>query len=158
MVTASYVTPQIAGLHEKAIDAGIVIFKEIGLDPGIDHLTAMKIIDEAKDSGFQIEGFTSWCGGLPAPENSDNPLGYKFSWSPRGVLLAALNAARYRQNGKLIEIPGENLLQNAQAVPIYPGFNFEGLPNRDSLKYEKAYGLDGISTMFRGTLRYKVAR
>ncbi|EPZ32733.1 Alanine dehydrogenase/PNT, NAD(H)-binding domain-containing protein [Rozella allomycis CSF55] len=154
LVTASYVSQPIADLHEKAVNADIVIFKEVGLDPGIDHLTAMKNIHDIQDQGGEIKSFISWCGGLPAPECSDNPLGYKFSWSPKSVLLASMNSAKYKLNGKVYEVPGTDLLRSSKNIKIYPGFNFEGYPNRDSLKYEKIYGIETADTVFRGTLRY----
>ncbi|CAI2161774.1 19390_t:CDS:10 [Funneliformis geosporum] len=148
MVTASYISPAMKSLDERAKQAGITILNEIGLDPGIDHLSAMKIIDEVKAEG-----------GLPAPEASNVPFGYKFSWSPRGVLTAALNDAKFWMNGKHHEISGKQLLKyHFPTVPIYPGFAFEGLANRDSLSYINTYGLAPLSTksaMFRGTLRYK---
>jgi saccharopine dehydrogenase-like NADP-dependent oxidoreductase len=129
---------------------------ELGLDPGIDHLAAVKTIQEVQAEGGQVDSFVSWCGGLPAPEASDNPFGYKFSWSPKGVLLAATNAAKYIENGKTIEISGDNLLKTAKSLTLVPGLNFEGLANRDSTKYIEQYGLKNVKNMFRGTLRYKV--
>ncbi|KAL1918036.1 uncharacterized protein VTP21DRAFT_3302 [Calcarisporiella thermophila] len=159
MVTASYISPAMRALDQRAKDAGIVIMNEIGLDPGIDHLSAMKMIDEIKEQGGKITSFVSWCGGLPAPEASDVPLGYKFSWSPRGVLTAALNEARFRMNGRNHVIAGKDLLKSHFSdVPIIPGFAFEGLANRNSLPYAETYGLGDVSqmdTMFRGTLRYR---
>ena len=93
--------PQKIDVFDSAVAAGVTILNEIGLDPGIDHLSAMKIIDEVKHEGGKILSFSSVCGGLPAPEASDNPLGYKFSWSPRGVLAAGLNPSKYLYNGKV---------------------------------------------------------
>ncbi|PIA15929.1 hypothetical protein COEREDRAFT_81639 [Coemansia reversa NRRL 1564] len=157
MVTASYISDEMAELDERAKDASVTILNEIGLDPGIDHCSAMKIIDEAKQRGGKIKSFISWCGGLTAPENSDNQLGYKFSWSPRGVMTAGLNTARFKINQEIREIPSGALFKNKFGeVPIYPGFSFEGLANRDSLQYANIYGLDleELDTMFRGTLRY----
>ena len=130
---------------------------EIGLDPGIDHLTACQVFDQVKDRG-RIQSFVSWCGGLPAPECSDNPLGYKFSWSPQGVLMALLNPAKYKLDGVVHTIPGSQLLEKIISNPVdaFKGFALEGLPNRDSLSYIDQYGLStDIKTMFRGTLRYK---
>ncbi|PVU95867.1 hypothetical protein BB561_001544 [Smittium simulii] len=158
MVTASYISPDMQKLDQSAKDAGITILSELGLDPGIDHCSAMKIIDDIKSRGGKVTSFISWCGGLPAPENSKNPLGYKFSWSPQGVLIAGLNSAKFKLGGKIIEIEGSKLLENKfETVPLYNGFNFEGLANRDSLSYADAYGLDAnnIHNMLRGTLRYK---
>lgn len=130
---------------------------EIGLDPGIDHLLAMKMFDQVKSAGGRVNSFVSWCGGLPAPEVSNNPLGYKFSWSPRGVLTALLNPAKFKRDGKMVELAAGTILSDTQSVPIFKGFNFEGYPNRDSLKYVKLYNLDlsHLDTMFRGTLRYR---
>lgn len=151
-------------LNSAAIESGVLLLNEIGLDPGLDHLAAMKIINDCRANGEEIESFVSWCGGLPAPESStSNPFGYKFSWSPRGVLLATQNSAKFRQNSEIVEIPGNVLLKSAQTVSdLHPVLQFEGIPNRDSLKYIKLYGLDKqknpIKTMFRGTLRYKVSR
>lgn len=141
----------------RAKHAGISIVNEIGLDPGIDHLTAMEMFDNVKAKGGVITSFVSWCGGLPAPEVSNNPLGYKFSWSPKGVLMAGLNSAKFKRDGKQVIIPGSELLGNAIDVPIFKGYSFEGLANRDSLSYIDTYQLDDqhLQTMFRGTLRYK---
>lgn len=162
LVTASYISPEMEKLNEAAVDAGVLLLNEIGLDPGLDHLAAMKIIDECRERGEEIESFVSWCGGLPAPESAtSNPFGYKFSWSPRGVLLATQNSAQYLQDGQIITVSSEKLLKSNQEITdIHPVLQFEGIPNRDSLKYMKLYGLDKqtnpIKTMFRGTLRYKV--
>ncbi|KAJ2083695.1 hypothetical protein H4R24_000653 [Coemansia sp. RSA 988] len=157
MVTASYISDEMEELDKRAKNASVTILNEIGLDPGIDHCSAMKIIDEAKQRGSKIKSFISWCGGLTAPEHSNNQLGYKFSWSPRGVMTAGLNTARFKINKEIREIPSGALFENKIGnVPIYPGFSFEGLANRDSLQYAGIYGLDlnEMDTMFRGTLRY----
>ena len=122
MVTASYVSPAMRALHESATAAGVCILNEAGLDPGIDHMSAMKLIDEVKGRGGRITSFSSVCGGLPAPEAAaNNPLGYKFSWSPRGALAAARNAATYLRAGATISIPGEGLLTSAEPHRIGPG-------------------------------------
>ncbi|CAJ0857661.1 5576_t:CDS:10 [Entrophospora sp. SA101] len=159
MITASYISPEMKALDERAKQANITILNEIGVDPGIDHLSAMKVIDEVRDEGGEITSFISWCGGLPAPEASNVPLGYKFSWSPKGVLTAALNDAKFWMNGRYQEIPGGDLLKSHfPSVLTYPGFAFEGLANRNSLSYIDTYGLSPLETkkaMFRGTLRYK---
>jgi saccharopine dehydrogenase (NADP+, L-glutamate forming) len=109
MVTTSYVSPAMRTLDERAIAAGVTLLNEIGVDPGIDHMSAMKVIHHVQGNGGEITSFRSWVGGLPAPEANTNPFGYKFSWSPRGVLLAGRNAARYLEDGKEINIPGEEL-------------------------------------------------
>ncbi|KAJ2842715.1 hypothetical protein IWW36_005807 [Coemansia brasiliensis] len=158
MVTASYISDNMARLDERAKDASVSIINEIGLDPGIDHCSAMKIIDEAKARGAKVKSFISWCGGLVAPEDSSNQLGYKFSWSPRGVMTAGLNPAKFKINQQVREVPSGALFANKFGnVPLYPGFAFEGLANRDSLQYADIYGLklDDMDTMFRGTLRFQ---
>ncbi|KAJ3391277.1 hypothetical protein HDU92_009137 [Lobulomyces angularis] len=157
MLTASYISPAMAALNERAKNAGITILNELGLDPGIDHLTAMKFFNSV-EPGSRVNKFISWCGGLPAPENSDNPLGYKFSWSPRGVLLAGLNSGKFKKNNKLFDIPGSHLLKTSVDVPMFRGLALEGVPNRDSLHYTDIYGLgklEDMDSMFRGTFRYK---
>jgi len=128
---------------------------EIGLDPGIDHLYAVKTIDEVHKAGGRVTSFLSYCGGLPAPENSDNPLGYKFSWSSRGVLLALRNSAKYYENGKVVEIDSKDLMSTAKPYLIYPGYAFVAYPNRDSTPYRQRYGIPEANTIVRGTLRYQ---
>ncbi|KAI9506643.1 hypothetical protein GGI26_004739 [Coemansia sp. RSA 1358] len=158
VVTASYISPEMQKLNDQARAASVTVLNEIGLDPGIDHCSAMKLIDAAKARGSKIRSFISWCGGLTAPEDSNNQLGYKFSWSPRGVMTAGLNSAQFKINGQVRHILEKTLFENKFAnVPLYPGFAFEGLANRDSLQYADIYGLklDEMDTMFRGTLRYQ---
>ncbi len=155
MVTASYVSDEMKSLNEKAKNSDVLILNEIGLDPGIDHLSAMKIIDEAHDKGGQVISFASWCGGLPAPECNDNPLGYKFAWAPRAVLLALLNQARYLKGGNDEIISDNQLLASAQPVDVSSDFELEGYPNRDSTGYREAYGIPEVQNLIRGTLRYK---
>lgn len=142
-------------LEQEVKKAGITVMNEIGLDPGIDHLYAIKVIDEVHKAGGRINSFLSYCGGLPAPEVSDNPLGYKFSWSSRGVLLALRNSARYYKDGKLEEIAGTQLMESAKPYPIYPGFAFVAYPNRDSTEYKERYHIPEAQTVIRGTLRYQ---
>eukprot|EP00051_Salpingoeca_urceolata_P026413 m.477223 g.477223 ORF g.477223 m.477223 type:complete len:452 (-) comp20778_c0_seq1:139-1494(-) len=155
-VSTSYVSPTMQGFDDRAKEAGITVMNEIGVDPGIDHLYAMKTIDETHKAGGKVLSFLSYCGGLPAPEASNNPLGYKLSWSGRGVLLAAKNPAKYWEDGKVIEIASENLLsEGPKEIPIYPAFAFEGYPNRDSTPYKERYGIPEAQTILRGTLRYK---
>ncbi len=154
MVTTSYVSPAMKELDGPARDAGVFILNEVGLDPGIDHMSAMKIIHDVEKSGGKVTGFRSYCGGLPAPEANTNPYGYKFSWSPRGVVLAARADARYLEDGKIIEVPGENLFDHFHILKV-EGLDdpFEAYPNRDSIPYIDLYGLKDVKTMFRGTLR-----
>ncbi|TMW55077.1 hypothetical protein Poli38472_013839 [Pythium oligandrum] len=154
LVTASYISPEMKELNDRARAAGIPILCELGLDPGMDHMSAMKVIDEVKAHDGKIVSFSSVCGGLPAPEAADNPIGYKFSWSPRGVLTAALNAAQYKHNGKIINIPGEDLLKSNERVNFLPAFAIEQIPNRNSLPYSEIYGIPEAHSIFRGTLRY----
>ncbi len=107
MVTASYLTKQMQTLHEMAAAAGVTIVNEVGVDPGIDHMLAMQAFDEVRDDGGVINFYHSYCGGLPAPENANNSLRYKFNWSPRAVLLNTISTAKYLKSGKIIEIPGD---------------------------------------------------
>lgn len=142
-------------LDQEAKDAGITVFNEIGLDPGLDHLYAVKTIDEVHKAGGKINAFLSYCGGLPAPEASDNPLGYKFSWSPRGVLLAARNTASFYKDGKKETTPGPELMSTAKPYYIYPGYAFWAYPNRDSTPFRQRYAIPEAQTVIRGTLRYQ---
>ncbi len=153
MVTTSYVKEPMRALDGPAKEAGVILLNEIGVDPGIDHMSAMRVIHEVERKGGKIASFVSWTGGLPAPEASDNPFGYKFSWSPKGVLLAGKNAARFQKNGKIVEIPGEELFDNYWPVTIEGLGEFEGYPNRDSMPYTDIYGIQPSDWMFRGTLR-----
>ena len=156
MVTTSYVKETMAQLDGAAKEAGVMVLNEIGVDPGIDHMAAMKIIHQVQRDGGEITSFKSWCGGLPAPEANTNPYGYKFSWSPKGVLLASRNSARYLEDGKEVAIPGEELFDHRWIVPVEvegKTIVFEGYPNRDSLPYMETYGIKTTKTMFRGTLR-----
>ncbi|KAK9468419.1 Saccharopine dehydrogenase [Lipomyces arxii] len=155
ILTTSYVSPAIKALDEDAKKAGVILFNEIGLDPGIDHLYAVKAIDEVHKAGGKIVSFLSFCGGLPAPEASDNPLGYKFSWSSRGVLLALRNNALFWENGKIVEIQGKDLMKSAKPYFIYPGYSFLAYGNRDSTVYKDLYKIPEAQTVMRGTLRYQ---
>uniref|UniRef100_A0A8C7EJ88 Aminoadipate-semialdehyde synthase n=1 Tax=Neovison vison TaxID=452646 RepID=A0A8C7EJ88_NEOVI len=137
-------------------DAGITVIGELGLDPGLDHMLAMETIDKAKEVGATIESYISYCGGLPAPEHSDNPLRYKFSWSPVGVLMNITQPATYLLNGKVVNVAGGiSFLDAVTPMDYFPGLNLEGYPNRDSTKYAEIYGIPSAHTLLRGTLRYK---
>ncbi|MCJ1304949.1 Saccharopine dehydrogenase [NADP(+), L-glutamate-forming] [Hypocenomyce scalaris] len=155
VVTTSYVSPAMLELESEVKEAGITVMNEIGLDPGIDHLYAVKTIEEVHKEGGKITSFLSYCGGLPAPEASDNPLGYKFSWSSRGVLLALTNTAKYYKDGKIEEVAGPELMGTAKPYFIYPGFAFVAYPNRDSTPYKERYNIPEARTILRGTLRYQ---
>ncbi|KAK4935915.1 saccharopine dehydrogenase (NADP+, L-glutamate-forming) [Elasticomyces elasticus] len=157
VVTTSYVSPAMMELDAQAKEAGITVMNEIGLDPGIDHLYAVKTIEEVHKEGGSITSFESYCGGLPAPEASGNTggVGYRFSWSSRGVLLALRNSAKYYKDGKVVDIPGPELMASANPYYIYPGFAFVGYPNRDSTPYRERYNIPEAKTVVRGTLRYQ---
>ncbi|OJI81141.1 saccharopine dehydrogenase [Aspergillus costaricaensis CBS 115574] len=155
VVTTSYVSPAMMELDEECKKAGITVMNEIGLDPGIDHLYAVKTISEVHAEGGKITSFLSYCGGLPAPECSNNPLGYKFSWSSRGVLLALRNAAKFYKDGQEFSVAGPDLMATAKPYFIYPGFAFVAYPNRDSCPYRERYSIPEAQTVVRGTLRYQ---
>ena len=154
MVTTSYISPEMKALDENAKKAGIIILNEIGEDPGIDHMGAMKMINQVNLEGGKIKSFKSYGSGIPSFEHNNNPYGYKFSWSPRGLLTAAQTPAVYLQNGQKIEVSGENLLESSWLVNIEGLGTFETYPNRDSTNYIKDYGLEGISDFYRGLLRH----
>ncbi|KAF8964129.1 spermidine synthase [Flammula alnicola] len=155
VVTTSYISPAMRALDKEVREAGIVVMNEIGLDPGIDHLYAVKTIDEVHSKGGKIKQFLSYCGGLPAPECSDNPLGYKFSWSSRGVLLALLNNASYFASNQQVTISGTELMAHALPYYITPAFAFVAYPNRDSTPFREYYNIPEAETVVRGTLRYQ---
>jgi len=154
LVTTSYVKDEMRALDSAARQAGVLFLNEIGLDPGIDHMSAMRIIDRVHANGGRVVSFRSYCGGLPAPEANTNPFGYKFSWSPRGVLLAGRNDARYLEDGQVVEIPNRRLFATRHTVPVEGVGDLEAYPNRDSLPYIQLYGIPEARTMYRGTLRY----
>jgi saccharopine dehydrogenase-like NADP-dependent oxidoreductase len=154
MATTSYVSEGMRKLDEAARSKKLLFLNEIGVDPGIDHMSAMKIIDHVHEQGGKVLHFYSYCGGLPAPENNDNPFGYKFSWSPKGVVLASRNPARFLENGKIIEIEGKDLFLNKRIEEVEGLGKFELYPNRDSLPYQEIYGLQEAQTVMRGTYRY----
>lgn len=153
MATTSYVSDDMKELDEDIKAKGLLFLNEIGVDPGIDHMSAMKIIDDVHANGGKIKHFYSICGGLPAPDDNDNPFGYKFSWSPKGVVLASRNAARFYENGKEINIKGEDLFLNYRIETVDGLGEFEVYPNRDSIPYKKIYGLNDALTVMRGTYR-----
>jgi len=154
LITTSYVSEEMKSLHREATEKGLLFLNEIGLDPGIDHMSAKQSIDAFHRNHGRVDSFVSCCGGLPAPEANDNPLGYKFSWSPRGVLLAMRNPARFLQQGRLVQIKEGELFHHYQQRMIEPLGLLELYPNRDSLHYRDLYQLEEAATIFRGTLRY----
>ncbi len=153
MTTASYISPEVKDLDAEVKTAALTFINECGVDPGLDHMSALRVIHEAERNGGKVSSFRSYCGGLPAPEANTNPMGYKFSWAPTGVLAAATAPARYLSNGSVVDVPGDELFADPELVEL-PGIGrFEGYPNRDALQYIEMYGLNGVETMFRGTLR-----
>ena len=153
LVTASYVSAAMRELNDAAVNKDVLLLNEIGLDPGIDHMSAMKIIHELKEKGANISSFKSFCGGLVAPESVDNPWGYKFSWNPRNVILAGQNTAQYVENSELKFIPYSRLFATAETITVDGLGTYDAYANRDSLSYQVPYGLENVETILRGTLR-----
>lgn len=153
MATASYVSPDMQKLEGEALKKGVLLLNECGLDPGLDHASAMQIIDGIKAKGGIIRSFKSYCGGLVAPESNDNPWGYKFSWNPRNVILAGQGTAQWLDKGKIHFIPYNRLFKQTDTVSAENYGQFDAYANRDSISYIDVYGLTGIQTMLRGTLR-----
>ena len=153
LITASYVTPELENLSQEVTDAGIIFLNECGLDPGIDHMSAMSVIDKIRSSGNTLRSFETFTGGLLAPNPDENPWQYKFTWNPRNVVLAGMGGVKFLQEGKYKYIPYHKVFRRAEMVHI-PGHGyFEGYANRDSLKYMDLYRLEGIKTLYRGTFR-----
>ncbi len=153
MVTASYVSTDIQSLDAQAKEKNILLMNEVGVDPGIDHMSAMQIINRLREEGDKLIAFESATGGLVAPSYDNNPWRYKFTWAPRSVVLAGQGGARFLHNGKFKYIPYHKLFQRYEIIEIPDFGQFEVYPNRDSLKYQENYGLFDLSTMFRGTIR-----
>ena len=154
LVTASYISPEMQTLDAEARAKGLVFVNECGVDPGIDHMSTMEILHRLKREGAKVTSYESFCGGILAPESPTNPWAYKFTWNPRNVVMAGSGGAvHFMQEGKYKHIPYHQVFRRTEFLEI-PGYGrFEGYANRDSLKYQSAYGLDGIRTMYRGTLR-----
>ncbi|GAQ49266.1 putative saccharopine dehydrogenase [Flavobacterium psychrophilum] len=154
MVTASYISDAMQELDAAAKENNLVFMNEIGLDPGIDHMSAMKVIDEIRSKGGKIILFESFCGGLVAPESDNNLWNYKFTWAPRNVVLAGQGgAAKFIQEGTYKYIPYHKLFRRTEFLEVEDYGRFEGYANRDSLKYRSIYGLDDALTLYRGTIR-----
>ena len=153
LVTASYVSKDVLKLDKKAKEAGVLLLNEIGLDPGIDHMSAMKIINQIKEKGGELISFKSYCGGLVHPDFDNNPWRYKFTWNPRNVVLAGQGDAKYLEYSQEKSIAYTDLFLTTEQMTILDAGDFEGYANRDSLSYKSTYGIDNISTLFRGTLR-----
>jgi len=154
MVTASYVSDDMEALNEEAKAKGLTFMNEVGVDPGIDHMSAMQVIDRIKNEGGKLIMFESFTGGLVAPESDDNLWHYKFTWNPRNVVVAGQgSAAKFIQEGKYKYIPYQRLFRRTEFLKVPKFGKFEGIANRDSLKYRDIYGLENIPTLYRGTLR-----
>ncbi|MDL5048759.1 saccharopine dehydrogenase NADP-binding domain-containing protein [Oscillatoria amoena NRMC-F 0135] len=156
LLTASYVSDEMNSLQEEAEKKRLLFLNECGLDPGIDHISAMEIIHRVKERGGSLISFESFTGGLIAPETDpENPWRYKFTWNPRNVVMAGQGTARYLEDGTFKYIPYQQLFRRTTAITVPGHGDFEGYANRNSLTYINTYGLQGINTMVRGTLRYK---
>lgn len=154
MVTASYISDAMQELDSQAKENNLIFMNEIGLDPGIDHMSAMKVIDEIREKGGKMILFESFCGGLVAPESDNNLWNYKFTWAPRNVVLAGQGgAAKFIQEGTYKYIPYHKLFRRTEFLEVEGYGRFEGYANRDSLKYREIYGLENILTLYRGTIR-----
>ncbi|MGB1104159.1 MAG: saccharopine dehydrogenase family protein [Crocinitomicaceae bacterium] len=156
LITPSYVSEEMKELDQAAKDAGLLFMNEIGVDPGLDHMSAKKILDEIHEMGGTMHIFESFTGGLIAPESDNNPWNYKFTWNPRNVVLAGQgSAAKFIQEGQYKYIPYNKLFRRTEVIEIEGYGKFEGYANRDSLKYRDVYNLQDIPTIYRGTLRRK---
>lgn len=155
MVTASYVSKEMMALDSAAKDAGIAMLNELGVDPGIDHMSAMHVVDSIREKGGVLESFYSCTGGLLAPESDSNPWDYKFTWNPRNVVLAGQGTATFIRDGRYKYIPYTKLFDRLIYTSVPGVGDFEIYPNRDSLKYRETYNLKDIPTMYRGTMRRK---
>jgi len=154
MVTTSYVKPEMQALDQEAKDAGIIILNEVGVDPGIDHMSAMRIIDYIHGKNGKVEQFYSCTGALVAPEVEKNPFNYKFTWAPKGVIMAGNNEGKYLKDGKEYYVPTEDLFINKLKTNFPKVGELEIYPNRDSIPYIDLYGIPEVKTMYRGTFRY----
>jgi saccharopine dehydrogenase (NADP+, L-glutamate forming)/spermidine synthase len=154
LVNTSYAAPETAALDEEAKREGVLLLCEIGLDPGIDHMSAVSIIDHIRGLGGTVTHFQSCCGGFPAQDANTNPWGYKFSWSPRAALVAGRNPARFLRDGQVVDVPGPELFAHSWPYEVEDQGVFEIYPNRDCLRYVPHYDLEGARGMFRGTIRY----
>ncbi|MCK5692336.1 MAG: saccharopine dehydrogenase NADP-binding domain-containing protein, partial [Bacteroidales bacterium] len=153
MVTASYLSPAVRALDSEARKKGIVLMNECGVDPGIDHMSAMQMIHKIRGEGIELQAFESSTGGLVAPGYENNPWRYKFTWNPRNVVLAGHDGARFLHNGKFKYIPYHKVFSRIETIKVPELGEFEVYGNRDSLTYRDTYGLHNLKTMFRGTIR-----
>ncbi|MDB5260794.1 MAG: saccharopine dehydrogenase [Adhaeribacter sp.] len=153
LLTASYITPELAELHQAAQAAGLLFLMEAGLDPGLDHLSAMALLNNIRQEGGQVISFKSFTGGLISPESDNNPWHYKFTWNPRNVVLAGQGVAKYLENGRYKFIPYHQLFNRTERLTILTLGQFDGYANRNALLYQERYGLQDVQTLMRGTLR-----
>jgi saccharopine dehydrogenase-like NADP-dependent oxidoreductase len=153
LITASYISPEMKELHDEAQKHNLLFLNECGLDPGIDHMSAMQIIDELREKNAGLYSFHSYCGGLVAPEYDTNPWGYKFSWNPRNVILAGQGTARYIEHGELKFLPYHRLFAEAKKITVKDNGVYDAYVNRDSISYREPYGINSIKEIIRGTLR-----
>jgi saccharopine dehydrogenase-like NADP-dependent oxidoreductase len=153
LLTASYVSPQMTTYNEQAKNAGLIFLNEMGLDPGIDHMDTLRLINKVESNGGKLFSLRSFGGGLISPESDDNPWGYKITWNPMNVVTAGMASARYVQDGKLKIVPYNRLFLDIHPVEIPGVGNFEAYPNRDSIKYRRIYNVPNIPNVFRGSLR-----
>lgn len=152
--TPSYVSPEVNAMHELALQEDVLVLNEMGVDPGIDHISAMEIIHRLKNQGAEIESFESYTGGLVAPASDDNLWGYKISWNPRNIILAGSSGhAMYRENNKLRMVPYFKLFDEVDTVMASDGVSYDAYPNRNSVHYLELYGLEKVHKLVRGTLR-----
>lgn len=154
LITSSYISPEMKEMHQAVKDAGLMFMCEMGLDPGIDHMTANQIIHSIQRVAAEITSFKSYCGGLVAPENDDNPWHYKFSWNPKNIITAGLGGAKYLLQGKIVEVPYEDIFENNKKIKVNGLGSLAYYPNRDSLRYLDLYDIPEIKTFIRATLRY----
>lgn len=155
LVTASYVSEEMQALDREVSHKGLLFLNEMGLDPGIDHLSAMKVLDELRQSGARVTLFKSYAGGLIAPEADTNPWRYKFTWNPRNVVLAGQGTARFIERQRHRFVPYHRIFKTLEPIVIEGVDKFEGYPNRNSLAYRHIYGLEDVPTLQRGTIRYE---
>lgn len=153
LITASYISPEMKALQEDALKNNLLFLNECGLDPGIDHMSAMQIIDELREKKAELYSFHSYCGGLVSPKYDTNPWGYKFSWNPRNVILAGQGTARFIENNELKFLPYHRLFAEAKQIEVKDGGKYDAYVNRDSISYREPYGIHSIKEIIRGTLR-----
>lgn len=154
LITSSYISPEMKAMDKEVKEAGLMFMCEMGLDPGIDHMTASQIIHSIQRVAASITSFKSYCGGLIAPESDDNPWHYKFSWNPKNVVNAGKGGAQYLQNGKRVEVPYEKMFENNKKIKVNGLGQLAYYPNRDSVRYLELYDIPEVKTFIRATLRH----